>query len=264
MFKNLRRNSKQLLESRRKSVAVIPSETEPPATKPKPGTLTFFNLPAELRNAIYEHIAEETYILVPLPPSGKKTTYKLPRPTPSLLLVSKQTRQEYLPLLLEYATITFQVKDFDFRNLMRITSSLYSTELKALRHNTHLTLRLHLDKMRPEALQALRRWLVNRSEHLDRLTFYYAVVWPRHTQIIPTSTQVHRVNIYMQRRAVLSQNLEAMSHLHHNVEEALQHELLPLVRVLEEEQAMIGQDPGLPWSDNSALMMFGIPIRPSM
>ena len=70
----------------------------------------------------------------------------------------------------------------------------------------------------------------------------------------------------MQRRAVLSQNLEAMSHLHHNVEEALQHELQPIVRVLEEEQMLIGQDPTLPWSDggNSALMIFGIPMRPSM
>jgi hypothetical protein len=260
MFKSIRRNSKQLLESRRKSVPAIVTETNPPTITPRPRKLTFFDLPAEIRNVIYEHIAEETRILVPLPQSGKKPT-KLPPPTPSLLLVSKQIRPEYLPLLLECASITFQVKDFDFRNLMRITSSLYSTELKALRHNSQLRIRLHLDKMRPDSLQALRRWLVNRSEHLDRLNFHYAITWPRHTQIIPTSTQVHKVNIYMQRRAVLSQNLEAMSHLHHNVEEALQFELQPLVRVLEDEQMLIGQDPALPWSDNSALMMFGVPIR---
>jgi hypothetical protein len=211
MLKNIRRNSKQFLESRRKSVASIPSrpDPDPSPTTLRPRTLTFFDLPAELRNAIYEHVAKETRILVPLP--SKKPPKVLP-PTPSLLLVSKQTRQEYLSLLLEHATIAFQVRDLDFHHVIRITGSLYSSELKSLRCNANLTIRLWLDKVDPDlkSMAALRRWLVNRSSALDRLNFEYAVWWPKHTQLIPTSTQVHKVNIYMQRRLVLRQNLGAM------------------------------------------------------
>ena len=209
MLKNIRRNSKQFLESRRKSVASIPSKPDPSPTISRSRTLTFFDLPAEIRNAIYEDVAEETRILVPLP---SKKQPKLPPPTPSLLLVSKQTTQEYLPLLLEHATIAFQVRDLDFHHLTRILGSLYSRELKSLRCNSNLTIRLRLDKVDPSAksLAALRRWLVNRASGLDRLNFGYAITWPKHTQLIPTSTQVHKVNIYMQRRLVLRQNLGAM------------------------------------------------------
>jgi hypothetical protein len=210
MLKNIRRNSKQFLESRRKSIASLPSNPAPPPTSPRPRTLTFFDLPAELRNVIYEHIASETRILVPLP--SKKQPKVLP-PTPSILLVCKQTRQEYLPLLLEHATIAFQVRDLDFHHLIRIMGSLYSSELRALRHNATLTIRLWVDRWDAKSVAALRRWLVNRSAHLDRLSFGYGVAWPKQTQLIPTSTQVHKVNIYMQRRLVLAQNLGVLGEL---------------------------------------------------
>ena len=56
----------------------------------------------------------------------------------------------------------------------------------------------------------LRKWLVNRSQGLDRLALTYEVKWTRYTQLIPTSTQVQKVNIFTQRRLILSQNLSAM------------------------------------------------------
>lgn len=265
MFKTIRRNSKQLLESRRRSIASTTQKIKQPSS-PTLSRTNFFDLPAELRNVIYEHIACETSILVPLPSTGKKST-KVPQGTcPSLILASKQTRRECIPLLLEHGKIQFQVHSFQFENILRIIRSLYSSELKALRRNGRLTIKLHMEKMNRDTLASLRRWLVDRSTHLDRLNFSYTITWPKHSQIIPTSTQVHKVNIYMQRRAVLSQALEAMSHLWHNVEEALQFELQPIINVLEEEQVKVGRDPGLPWRDrdDQALMIFGIPMSSSM
>ena len=253
MFKKLRRNGKQIVEQRRSSVAAAPTNSEVKTLSER--SLTFFDLPAEIRNVIYEDVARNMRIFVPL---SMKKSGKMPLAIPSLLLVSRQTRHEYLPLLLEFAAIAIVVKDFDFKNLMRITSSLYRTELKALRNNARLTLQLLIERCSKESIAALRRWLVNRTEGLDRLHWHYSIAWPRHTQIVPTSTQVHRSNTFAWRRRLLNQNLEAMSQLHHNVEETLQFELQPVIAVFEREVDDVGADPDLPWREESALMMVSL------
>lgn len=287
MFKNLRRNSKQLFEpiGRRKSVQPdLPTTTQaegdpklsrtttagttastavasPSATDSK---LTFFDLPAEIRNVIYEDVARSTRIFIPTP--SKKTAKLGPPPIPSLLLVSRQTRREYLPLLLSIAPISTVVKDFDFSHLTRITSSLYSTELKALRLNPTFIIRLRIERCSRETIASLRRWLTLRATALDRIAFTYGVAWSKQTQIIPTSTQVHRINVYINRRALLSQNLEAMANLRGKVEEAVRFELLPLQDVLREELNHISTtDVGgtalgsIAWHDDAFLMMYGMP-----
>ncbi len=200
MLKSIRRNSKQFFEPRRKSIVSLittpevahAAKDEPSPTKQRP--LTFFDLPAEIRNEIYELIANETRIFVPAP-AFKKSSKALPSAPPSLLLVSGQTRREFLPLLLEIAPIRCVIKDLDFSNLTRIISSLYSTELRALRHNPAFTILLQIEKCNRDTIASLRRWLVNRGEGLDRIAFQYGIVYTRHTQIIPTSSQVHRINV---------------------------------------------------------------------
>lgn len=259
MLKKIRRNSKQLLESRRSnSVHTIDPEPAPPTTKS--GGLTFFDLPAEIRNAIYEDVARQAHIRIPLP--SKKNSDKQPyQPTPSMILVSKRTRQEYTPLMLELATISIVVKDFDFHNLRRIISSLYRTELKAIRLNTHLTIHLRAEKCNKDSLSNLRRWLVNRSEGMDRLPWHYDIAWTKNTQIVPTSTQVHRINTYIQRRTILIHNLEAMSQLHQNLDETLRFELQPVIAAYELELHTIADHPVSPWRDEGGLWMWGAPRR---
>ena len=263
MFKNLRRNSKQLFEPKRKTsvtTTVTPvHEADSVPSRAGSRKLTFFDLPAEIRNVIYEHVARDTRLYN----TGKKPN-KSPLPVPSMLLVSGQTRREYLPLLLEFAPIAFRVKDFDFKSLMRITSSLYSTELKALRHNPNLTLRLQVSKPSRDTMASLRRWLVKRAENLDRLAWSYGVIWAKHVQILPTSSEVHKTNTYIQRRTLLTQNLEMMAQLHRNVDETLRFELEPIIAAFEEELARVAPDPPVSWRDENALMLYGIRMRSSV
>lgn len=285
MFKNLRRNSKQLFEpiARRKSIqpdqplGATPAEDEEElsrtattatttstTTTPTDRKVSFFDLPAEIRNVIYEDIASQTRIFIPTP--SKKSSKLPPPPMPSLLLVSRQTRREYLPLLLSIAPIQTMVKDFDFTHLTRITSSLYSTELKALRMNPTFIIRLRIERCSRDTIANLRRWLTLRATALDRIAFTYGVAWTKQTQIIPTSTQVHRINVYINRRALLSQNLEAMANLRGKIDEAVRFELLPLQQVLREElnhvsNVDVGGTPigATAWHDDAFLMMYGIP-----
>lgn len=259
MFKNLRRNSKQLFEPRRKSLATVASLSESLPDTTRTRTLTFFDLPAEIRNAVYENVAREVKIVV-LPLSSKKHN-KSPPPVPSLLLVSGRTRREYMPMLLEFAPIAFLVKDFEFKHLMRIISSFYSTELKALRNNPQLSIRLRVEASTKTSMASLRKWLVSRSDSLDRLPWHYNLTWKKNHQILPTSTQVHKINTYLNRRTLLHQNLEAMAQLHKNVDEALQFELDQIIAVFETELASVGVDPHMPWRDDSALMIYGVRMR---
>lgn len=260
MLKKLRRNNKQLVDRRRSSVATVGSIPDPTISNATSTERkhTFFDLPAEIRNDIYEHVACDTRIFLPLP--DRKSNKSTPLPIPSLLIASRQLRNEFLPLLLECAHIAVVIRNFDFRNLMRISSSLYSTELKALRNNERLTIRLLVEKCNRESIASLRRWLVKRAEGLDRLAWNYSIGWSKHTQLVPTSTQVHRINVYIQRRTLLNQNLESMAQLHHNVEDTLKFELDPIITTFERELAHVSADPNpdLPWSHESQYMGYGV------
>lgn len=166
MLDKLRRKSRQDGAAARNPIA---TETSRPPIRTRTGNekrTTFFSLPAELRNVIYEEVAKEALIRIP---SAKERGNKHLPPVPSLLVVSKQTRNEYLPLLLESARIRVVVKDYDFRGVASVCRSLYSSELKALRKNNHLQIELLGDKCTKESLVALRRWLENRGRGLDRL-----------------------------------------------------------------------------------------------
>ena len=247
MFQRLRRNSKQMFHpsaSRRKNSTVndISATPEEDYLRLGRGRLTFFDLPAEIRNVIYQDVASETKIYVPVRAARRDPSKAPPLPTPSLLLVSRQTRNEYLPLLLEYSTLSFAIRDFGFQSIIRVSASLYSSELKALRKNPDLTVRLLATKTSDKGITDLRRWLQNRTEGMHIFPLTYSIVWPKATQILPTSTQVHRINTYLRRRSILIQNLEAMcggqegkGGLYSVVPEALQFELQPLIDLFQRE-----------------------------
>lgn len=148
--------------------------------------LTFFDLPAEIRNAIYDIIASQTVLTLPRvqkPAHNKKD----PPPICGLLLASRQCRLEFLPLFLSTAKVVISIKDFDFRNLMRVVGSLYSTELKALRQNNSLVIHLWTNNCAREHLLILRRWLNQRADAMDRLPWQYEV------PLLPTMTVMGQI-----------------------------------------------------------------------
>lgn len=251
MLKSFRRNSKQVLEPRRKSVATTASSsTENSNHKSSiayPGPRTnFFDLPAEIRNTIFEHVAAITEIHLPLQTRKSRQDNNN---TPSLLLVSKQVCREYQSLLLGLASIRIIVRNFDFRDLTRVKGSLYSTELKALRTNNNLTIELVAEKPSKDSIALLRRWLVNRSEGLDRLGWRYTIAWPKAMQILPSYTEIRTINVYIQRRVVLNQTLRQMKLLHDMIDETLQFELQPIIEVFELELEKMGPQVDWPTSD---------------
>lgn len=247
MFRKLRKNSKQIFHSAsssKRSTSIAEDAVLPDLSYLRlgEGKLTFLDLPPEIRNVIYEDVASSTRLYVSTASAKKKEKESKipPQTTPTLLLASRQVRIEYLPLLLECASISFGVRNFDFRNLMRVSSSLYSTELKALRNNGRLTIRLLATKPSKDSLTSLRRWAQRRTEDMYTLPLNYALAWPKLTQLVPTSGSVARINTYIQRRGILMQNLEALAGLVKEVPEALQWELQPVVEVFQRELEFMG------------------------
>ncbi|KAK0899023.1 ferrochelatase hem15 [Friedmanniomyces endolithicus] len=169
MLRKLRRGSKDSIPvptERRDSFFATPLTTPTAAT---PGKLTFFDLPAEIRNHIYDLTVSNTILYLPSPsPEDRK---KKPIPVCGLLLASRQCRKEYLPLFYSTAPVVIDIKDFDFRNVMKVIGGLYSTELKAFRANNALVLRLRTLNCTKANLDGLRRWLTHRADSLDRLPF---------------------------------------------------------------------------------------------
>ncbi|KAK1074130.1 ferrochelatase hem15 [Friedmanniomyces endolithicus] len=169
MLRKLRRGSKDSIPvptERRDSFFATPPSTPTAAT---PGKLTFFDLPAEIRNHVYDLTVSDTVLYLPSPsPEDRK---KKPVPVCGLLLASRQCRKEYLPLFYSTAPVVIDIKDFDFRNVMKVIGGLYSTELKAFRANNALVLRLRTLNCTKANLDGLRRWLTHRADSLDRLPF---------------------------------------------------------------------------------------------
>lgn len=216
MLNKLRRKSKdstQAVATQRTTTTGL-SITTPKIHK----GLNLFDLPAEIRNVIYELCASTTSLVVS---DLKKTT------CPTLLLTSHQVRREYAPVLLASAPIAVNVSNFDFRPTSRLIGSLFSTELKALRANSRLTINLHITKLpNKDDIAHLRRWATRRSEHMDRLAWTYKINRPK------SMTR----SLAQQRAELLGAIIKAIEVLHSELHESLQFELEPVLAVLEEEQ----------------------------
>lgn len=172
LMRKFRRNNKEPYEvinsrPREDSAVTLPA---PIATN---AGLNFFDLPAELRNAIYDFVISDATLSLPSSvfSSTSRRLSKLPAlplrrrkslaqaPINGLLLASRQCRREYLTFLLSTVEVVVEVKDFDFESLMRVSSGLGDLEAKALESNPNLKLHLITQNCTTKDLTLLRRWL---------------------------------------------------------------------------------------------------------
>ncbi|KAF2215234.1 hypothetical protein CERZMDRAFT_94649 [Cercospora zeae-maydis SCOH1-5] len=203
------------------------------ATHKAQRTTTFFDLPAELRNQIYELAASDTTLhLCTKPNKPNKPSKQKHQRMPSLLLTSRQCRAEYLPILLATAPISTLVKNFDFSNIIRMTGSLYNTELKALRSNPNLTILLTFSqtsrtRTTPHAMEAsLRSWITYRSAGMDRLRWHYA---------LPMQDRMPRVSGHVKFMLEYTKCLDVLKGLLGKVDEGLQWELQMMLGEVEQQ-----------------------------
>ncbi|KAK5118132.1 hypothetical protein LTR62_004179 [Meristemomyces frigidus] len=185
-----------------------------------PGKPTFFDLPAEVRNEIYDCVASDAILYLPSPEDRKK---KLDYQGCGLLLATRQCRKEFLPLLYSSAPLVIDVKDFDFSNIVRVVGSLYSTELKAFRANKRLILRLRTANCTRANLDGLRRWLVHRADSLDRLPWRYEVF---------VAEPIGRLGVFRQSRETTFY-AERLTRMQWKLEDTLQWELVAIIAAFE-------------------------------
>lgn len=220
MFNKLRRKSKASLDSVT-SVASQSSSSSTSAKRSIAKPVNFFDLPSELRIIIYELVAYEG--------TGLSLFYTSPKHinAPALLLVTRQTRTEYRPILLSHVPVRVHIKNYNFRPLMRVVGSLYSTELKALRTNASLTIVLHLKDFNVtdrDSITLLRRWAVKRAEHLDRLPWSYELAQSESSKL-PMASAVAQI-------CRLEKSIIAVRALQRSVHESLAAEIEPVASVL--------------------------------
>lgn len=222
MWKSLRRRGSKQPQDVLPADPMARDPHESVVANPKAKGVSFLDLPAEIRNSIYEYATLDTTITV-----GPQDTVKI---SPGLLLTSHQVRREYLPLMLSTAPLRVAVHGFDFRNLMRIVGSLYSTELKALRENRRLVIRLVLERYSRDEVMTLRRWLWHRASKADHLDWHYQIVQSHDETRWNTSN-----------RNLTAVNLSSLERLHDKLNELMQWELRPIMAALEEESHRLGR-----------------------
>jgi hypothetical protein len=150
------KQAKQLATKRAKTTAKQPKTIEP---------FRFFDLPAELRNLVYQTIALEQKANL----SARKLTDRSGLLTKNAI---PQLRDEYLPTLLLYASkVEAVVTDFDFRSIVTFLNLLSNAEVDLLPSTRKsgtkkIEIRLHIThNCLSHANQLLlNRWL-NRAGH---------------------------------------------------------------------------------------------------
>lgn len=110
---------------------------------------TFFDLPAEIRNAIYETVANCNLELWGASKDGQ---------FPSLLLASRRCREEYMSVLLATARIELKVTDLNFSQLLETLENLDITSRKALSSNPSLRIALRIQRCGSNVFANLRTW----------------------------------------------------------------------------------------------------------
>jgi hypothetical protein len=219
MFDKIRRRSKTSASSIT-SIASQSSTTSDYANTSRPKNISFYDLPSELRISIFELVASDTRLSLFSSPSKH---IKIP----ALLLATRQTRAEYRPILLSLAPIRVHIKNYNFRPLIRVVGSLYSTELKALRKNASLTIVLHLKDFNVidrGSIDLLRRWAVKRAEYLDRLPWSYDLAYSEPRRLPMTSA--------MAQTCALEKSSVAVRMLQKSVHESLAAEIEPIASLL--------------------------------
>ncbi|GIZ48126.1 hypothetical protein CKM354_001119900 [Cercospora kikuchii] len=127
-----------------------PSRSESVAESTSSSRKTFFDLPAELRNTIYELVADCTLRLDPKPNE--------PSMIPGLLIASRRCRNEYTSILLATARIEASITDMNFERLILTLKGLDQASRKALISNKQLLIILRVRKCGSEVYANLRKW----------------------------------------------------------------------------------------------------------
>lgn len=208
MLTRIRRVSRQFKGSKRRDsvFATVDTDHKPSIAEP----VTFLGLPPELRNNIYEFAASDTVLsLAPAKPR------KQPQPT-NLLLVSKQTRAEYLPILLSLATCTAQVAGYDFRNLIRVLGRTSHKDMGALKSNRNLWVDLLISHVpNRDYRNGLRHWLDYRKRNTESsniLAWQYDVSW--RNPLRPPRPAIRYTNIYQLKLDLLRTHQKMVTTVH--------------------------------------------------
>jgi hypothetical protein len=137
------------------SVSLLPRE----ATSHKTSS-PLLNLPLEIRQRIYAHLAEDTSLTLSSP---SKTSKHGSEPI-SLLLTSRQVRLEYEPILLSRALFVVRVLDYDFNALAHALQSQTDNALSSIKRNINLWIHLTVSHGPTPRCQAnLQEWNAHRA-----------------------------------------------------------------------------------------------------
>ncbi|KAF1824518.1 uncharacterized protein K489DRAFT_408885 [Dissoconium aciculare CBS 342.82] len=161
-------------------------ECQPPAS--------LLGLPYDIRQRIFRHLATSTNLTL-CPPrvanarqkssSPRKSTSVEPVP---LLLVNRQLRTEYAPVLLANAAIEIRVLSYDFSNLAAALSNHSEADRTALSRNVNIWIQVIVSHVPTSDDQArLKEWTIERSILAARVAQSSATHWElqRQASIIP-------------------------------------------------------------------------------
>ena len=180
---------------------------------------SFLGLPAELRNDIYQYLAESTTLTLS-PASPKK------RPTPiGILLACRQTWQEYRAILMTQASFVISVAEYNFGSVVRTFEKLNTEDLALMKMNPNLWICLQLGHVPGrDDRKALRAWCDYRGETVlgpyfgsgqrvpRDMIFQYDVMFLHHMR--PPRPPSRYANGYQMRMELLRAHVRMASRLH--------------------------------------------------
>lgn len=245
MLKKFRRGSKEPLED------VLSNAIEHDATEiaiadeSRLTRHTFFDLPAEIRNAIYEFVIADTTLSLSnnifntskLSRLSLKRRKGLSLPAPQvngLLLASRQCRREYLSFLFSTIQVTVEIQDFDFSNLIRVSSNLNDLQIQALECNPNLKVLLMTRNCSSKDLTSLRKWLTYRE--LQELNLPWKYEFPLDRLLPPTT--MGRVRLLRE----LEYYADMVSGMESDLGERQKAELRAIVQSFQVEAAKLDDD----------------------
>lgn len=133
----------------------------PPRQNPRDlPRVCFFDLPAELRIEIYKLALEG--VVIHILPLNTVEERKIPH---ALTRVSRQVRNEVLPMIHSLCPIRCAITDFSFDGLLAWMARIPPEEQSKLLKNDNLCIRFHTTSNNlPPGLQSMRRWLKYRAD----------------------------------------------------------------------------------------------------
>ena len=92
-----------------------------------------------------------------------------------------------MSVLLSTISVAVEIKDFDFDNLMRVSSSLNPEDLESLQSNRNLVLHLHTRNCTQKSLTQLRAWLDFRAQQPPSQRLPWRYEFPLDRLLPPTT-----------------------------------------------------------------------------